>query len=124
MNGAGARTRTADLFITSELLYQLSYTSPVPASNIAGGGPGVKREQPRGSPFFPLPALRAPVRIARHYRHLERRDTNYYRITLLLPVLAPFLYLRRSLREFPLVNLRLADPDSARHDLSPVRKRP
>ena len=28
-SGAGARTRTADLLITSELLYQLSYTSSV-----------------------------------------------------------------------------------------------
>ena len=46
-------------------------------------------------------------------RHIARVLTASL---LLLPVLASFLYLRRSLREFPLVKFRPADPVSARHD--------
>ena len=36
-NGAGGRNRTADLLITNELLYQLSYAGLQPKSISAGG---------------------------------------------------------------------------------------
>ena len=37
LNGAGERNRTLDLLITSELLYQLSYTGTTPSPWLAKG---------------------------------------------------------------------------------------
>ena len=46
-NGAGGRDRTGDLLITSQMLYQLSYTS------LEGSGRGSKSPQPRPSQLYP-----------------------------------------------------------------------
>ena len=54
--GADERTRTADLLITSELLYQLSYVGlagpvllrPVRARNLAPGSPCCHQARPSG----------------------------------------------------------------------------
>ena len=45
MPGAGERTRTSDLLITNQLLYQLSYVGPGPP----GGGRAVYRALPGGA---------------------------------------------------------------------------
>ena len=64
VDGADERTRTADLLITSELLYQLSYVGltgpvflrPVRARNLAPGSGCCHRARPSGDvsngPFF------------------------------------------------------------------------
>ncbi len=65
---ADARTRTGDPFITSEVLYQLSYVgsgfqcSPEPRGSLAGIGASTRRERSRGS----LPSAHvSPLRFAR-----------------------------------------------------------